>query len=77
MYAWRKVFMSIGLEDVYGVTDVLALGVSTFVSLGVTGKVSIWVPGNGDLGVLGVFTSVFPGVFSLGVGICVPGKVSF
>ena len=58
--------MFLGVEEVYGITCVVALGVPV--------KVALWVPGDVSLGIPGVVASVLPGVVSLGCSISVPGK---
>ena len=76
-----KILMYLYVEDVSGVTGVVALGiysdvapgVPSVVSLGVPGEVYLWVPGDVALGINGIFSSVFTETFSLGSAICVTG----
>ena len=69
--------MSLGIEAVYGVTDVVPLGFTSVVSLDVPNKFTLWVPGDVALGINSVVASLFPGVDSLGSHFRVPYEVFF
>ena len=68
-----KMLMSLGVEEYFGFTGVVALNIPGVVSPGVTGKVAIWVHGVVDLGITGVFACGICGK----VAIWVTGKVFF
>ena len=68
-------FMSIGVEDVFGVPGVVSLGVigkianwvPSVVALGINSVVSFGVPGVAALGNTGKYSIWFPGKFFFGV----------
>ena len=70
-------FMFLGVEDVFGVPYVVALGIYGVFALGITGTVSLWVPGDLALGITGVVVSVFLSIFYHGADISVPSKIFF